>query len=84
MTAPDRIDFATPEAGVSIRPAVLTIKQAMAYAQIGRTKLFELIKLGELDARRLGTKVVIFTSSLDAYLSALPPARVAAKEDADK
>jgi hypothetical protein len=69
-------------ATVYIRPVVLTIKQSQAYAQLGRTKLFELIKCGVLDGRRNGTKTVITVASLDAYLAALPNARDAKVEEA--
>lgn len=39
---------------------------------IGRTKLFELLKLGEIEAVRLGRKTLIRTRELERFASALP------------
>lgn len=77
LIRPDAAQAAT----VYIRPVVLTIKQSQNYAQLGRTKLFELIKCGVLDGRRNGTKTVITVASLDAYLAALPNACDARAEE---
>ena len=42
----------------------------------GRSKLYELIALGALDARKLGKKVIITADSIARYHAALPPADV--------
>ena len=45
---------------------------------VSRTRLFALIKAGEIDARRVGRRTVVIADSLRAYLDRAPPARSAA------
>ncbi len=49
-----------------------TIPDAGRAAGIGTTKLYELIGLGILDARKSGRRTVIMADSLRAYLNSLP------------
>lgn len=44
---------------------------------VSRTRMFALIKAGEIDARRVGRRTVIMADSLRAYLDRAPPARSA-------
>ena len=41
-------------------------------AEVGRTKIFEAIKEGELKARKLGKRTIILRDDLVAWLAALP------------
>lgn len=45
---------------------------------VSRTRMFELIKQGEIDARRVGRRTIIIADSLRAYLERAPTVRSAA------
>lgn len=49
----------------------LSIEQAQEICGLGRTKLYELLKSGELPARKLGKRTLILRSDLEAFLSSL-------------
>lgn len=49
-----------------------TIPEAVASSGIGRTKLYELIKEGRLEARKLGARTLIPAMSLRALIEGLP------------
>ncbi len=51
-----------------IRPAWLRYSAASAYCGLGRTKLTQLVREGEVRAARLGRHVIICRESLDEYL----------------
>jgi excisionase family DNA binding protein len=54
-------------------PAVAyTIRTAVAASGISRSRIYELISHGKLEARKDGRKTLVVASSLDAYLRALP------------
>lgn len=53
-------------------PLSLDIPGAVAASGIGRTKLFEAMKLGKLRARKYGRKTIILVSDLDDFLKSLP------------
>lgn len=48
------------------------IPAAVAASGIGRTKLFEAMKLGKLKARKLGRKTIILPEDLKAFIQSLP------------
>jgi excisionase family DNA binding protein len=54
------------------QPLALSVDKAAAAAGIGRTKIYEAIKLGNLKARKLGRHTVILTDDLKAFLESLP------------
>jgi excisionase family DNA binding protein len=56
----------------------MTINDAVAYSGIGRTKLYDLVKEGKLTPRKLGSRTLILTEELDAYIRGLPALRTAA------
>lgn len=60
---------------VSIEPLALNVRSAAAYIGVGRTKIFELIAEGKIDARKAGTRTLVTVASLKAYLASLPPVR---------
>jgi len=47
---------------------------------IGPTKMYELIKTGQLDARKIGRCTAITDESLQLLVAGLPPSRVATKD----
>ena len=49
-----------------------SIKEACDALSVGRTHLYKLISRGEIAARKMGTRTVILTDDLKAYLAALP------------
>lgn len=51
--------------------AWLTVKQVLAAypGQVGKTKLYEMVELGQLRSSKLG-KLLIDTSSIDEYIAA--------------
>ena len=51
----------------------VSIKDAVRVSGIGRSKLYEVMKSGELPARKLGTRTIILFDDLMAYLDGLPP-----------
>jgi excisionase family DNA binding protein len=53
-----------------------SIAEACAAIPCGRSKLYELIAAGVLDARKVGVKVVIAAESLEKYHGGLPRAAV--------
>lgn len=50
------------------RAVWLTYKQAQGYANIGRTKMTELVNTGEVKAARVGRAVRISRASLDEFM----------------
>ena len=44
---------------------------------LGKTKLYELIKSGELKAKKIGKRTIILKADLDTFLKGLEPFRVA-------
>jgi len=58
-----------------IAPISFTIKGASAASGFSRSRIFELIRDGKLDARKDGGKTLIMADSLRAVVKSLPPAR---------
>jgi len=54
-------------------PLSYDIKTATASIGIGRSKLYEEIKLGRLKARKIGRRTVITHADLQAWMDQLPP-----------
>jgi excisionase family DNA binding protein len=49
-----------------------TVREASAKASIGRTLLYEHIRLGSLPARKLGHRTLILAADLEKFLHELP------------
>jgi excisionase family DNA binding protein len=62
----------TSEPGQIIGQIALSIEEACKLSNLGRTKLYELIKSGALTARKCGRRTIIIRSELEAVLKALP------------
>lgn len=45
----------------------LTVKEALAYAGVGKTRFFELMNSGEIPARSMGGRTLVSRKSLDRY-----------------
>ena len=58
-------------------PILITISDAVRLFGVGRTKLYELIGAGDIEARKVGARTLIVVASLMAWLDTLPSARVA-------
>ncbi|MBO9168428.1 helix-turn-helix domain-containing protein [Rhizobium sp. L245/93] len=56
----------------------MTMNEAVEYSGIGRSTLYDLIKEGKLTPKKLGTRTLILTEELDAYVRALPNLKTAA------
>jgi excisionase family DNA binding protein len=54
--------------GATIDRAWFSYKEAQGYAGIGRTKLWELVSSGQLQAAKVGRSVKISKQSLEEYL----------------
>jgi hypothetical protein len=72
----DRIIRACSCARNEMLKFVYHITEACALSGLGRTRLYEEIACGRLDARKLGSKTVITAESLRKYTENLPPARI--------
>ena len=56
----------------------VTVKEACAYARVGRTKLYRLIAKGKVDAYKDGVFTLVDLNSIDRYHSTLPKITAAA------
>ena len=50
-----------------------TLREACEALRIGRTKFYELLAAGDIKAVALGSKTLIPSAELEAYLAGLPP-----------
>ena len=53
-------------------PIALTIAEACAASRIGRTRLYEAIRAGELCARKHGKRTLILDEDFRSWLESLP------------
>ena len=60
------------------QPIAVTIPGAASMTGLGRSRIYELIGAGTLEARKAGRRTLVMTDSLRAYLSSLPPASIRA------
>lgn len=58
------------------RPRVYPVPEACRQIGHGKSKLYELIGEGLLEARKSGGTTLILTESIDRYLASLPPADI--------
>ena len=56
----------------------MTVEEAASYCGIGKTKLYSLVRDGQLSGRKLGRKTLILTESIDSYVRSLPVLKTAA------
>lgn len=60
----------------------LSIEEARAATGLGRTKIYQLINSGELQARKIGKRTLILKADLEAFLSGLDAYAVTDKGEA--
>jgi excisionase family DNA binding protein len=58
-----------------MEPIAYTIEDAAKVVGIGRTKLYEAIKKGELPYKKLGRRTLILAADLRGWLDGLPSVR---------
>ena len=56
----------------------LSVSEACAVAGIGKTKLYEAISAGQLEARKYGKRTLILRDDLRRFLTSLPAVRAEA------
>jgi excisionase family DNA binding protein len=56
-----------------LEPALVKIDRACRCLDVGRTKLYWLIREGKLDCVRIGKSARITTASLKKFVESLPP-----------
>ena len=55
-----------------IIPAMMTVKEAVAYTRRSRAALYQDIRCGHLEARKAGRRTLIPVAALDRMLDSLP------------
>ena len=55
-----------------VERAAYSIPEVLTKIGVGRDKLYELIRSGQLPARKVGRRTLIIASDLEAFLKALP------------
>src|SRR5262245_28186612 len=56
----------------TFEPALMKIELACRHLDVGRSKLYELIREGKLDAVKIGKSARITTASLKRFVGSLP------------
>jgi excisionase family DNA binding protein len=62
----------TIQSDVAARRAAYSIPEVCAQTGIGRDRIYQAIRDGELIARKLGRRTVVLDSDLHGFLEALP------------
>lgn len=57
---------------MQIEPMVLGVKDAATFIGLSKSRLYELIGEGHIEARKLGARTVVPTASLRAFVEAAP------------
>jgi excisionase family DNA binding protein len=65
------MELSEPGAG----PVLLRINDACRFIGIGRSKLYELIAQGQIDAVKVGARTLVPTTSLEKFIRSLPSIR---------
>ena len=63
-----------PQRFEPISREALSISEVCNATNLGRTKIFEAIAAGRLKARKFGSRTIVLTDDLRAFLAALPSA----------
>ena len=56
----------------TFEPVLLKIEPACRYLDVGRSKLYELIREGKLEAVKIGKSARVTTASLKRFVESLP------------
>jgi excisionase family DNA binding protein len=65
-----------------MEPFTLTIDEATRLSGLSRSRLYEILARGELEARKAGKRTLIVAASLKSYVENLPPATFRAPQAA--
>lgn len=57
---------------MNLEPIALGVKDAAAFIGLSKSRLYELIATGDIEARKLGHRTVVPTASLRAFVEAAP------------
>lgn len=71
----------TPSLEPATTGGAMSIDQFCQYACVGKTKVYDEVKSGRLQLRKIGSKSVVFRSEADRWLCSLPTAAAAADLD---
>jgi excisionase family DNA binding protein len=55
-----------------VEPVAMQPKDAARFIGLSRSRLYELIASGEIEARKVGARTIIPTASLRAFVAAAP------------
>jgi excisionase family DNA binding protein len=55
-----------------LEPLVLGVRDAATYVGLSKSRLYELIGEGSIEARKLGARTVVPVASLRAYVESAP------------
>ena len=71
----------SPDYPQSVERLAVTIPDAMAMLGVGRSTIYGLMGSAQINARKIGRRTLITTSSIRALLEALPAAEIAAPKN---
>lgn len=57
---------------IDVRPHAMTVADASKFSGLGRTKIYEEIGAGRVEAVKVGTRTLIITASLERLISNAP------------
>lgn len=57
---------------IHTQPIAVTIPEAVRLTGIGRSKLYELFRRGDLKPRKAGKRTLLIRTELEEYISSLP------------
>ena len=73
----DYLNNSTSEAG-AVRPLLISVEAAYVALGISRSQLYIMLERGELEAVKIGRRLLVKASSIAGYIDALPIAKVKA------
>jgi excisionase family DNA binding protein len=68
----------------TVDPISVSVAQASALTGISRSRIYELLASGHLQARKQGTRTVVLFDGLREFVAALPPADIKVKPSGAK
>jgi len=64
------------KAGPLLEPALVTVPNAARFLGQGKSTIYELMGLGEIEAVKAGARTLLKVPSLKRYAASLPPAKI--------
>lgn len=56
-----------------MEPLAMSVAQFVALSGLSRSKVYELIKSGDLATKKCGSRTLILRADVESFLAALPP-----------